>query len=126
MDVGGIYVPDIEGGCAEFLSNVTKAAPLAKVFVEIRDLIAFDGVKYDEDVITTHQPCIWYLVERFAEKSQDDTAPTLPEQTGPRAAAHEPCPESGNIAGLTCSLAFPAAEQRTITGMPTRRGTTRK
>ena len=59
----GIYVPELEGSCAQFLY---KTAPLAKVFIGMKELFAPDtGLKYGEKAEFTKQPCTWKKVEHI-------------------------------------------------------------
>lgn len=60
----GIYVPDLDSSCAQFLY---MTAPLAKVLVGMKELFAPDtGLKYGEKAQFTKQPCSWKKVEHIA------------------------------------------------------------
>ena len=85
----GIYLPDVENSCAEFLSTNRKAAPQAYVLVGFRDLLHPEtGEKYDEEAIHEKKDCIWYLVERASDPDTDsmpslhDTQETLRFESG--------------------------------------------
>lgn len=89
----GIYVPDLEGSCAQFLHKTT---PLAKVFIGMKELFAPDtGLKYGEKAEFTKQPCTWKKVERIAQSIQGHTVPTLFEQNSIRIAAGDTCVKAG-------------------------------
>lgn len=65
---GGIYVPDMENTCAQFLSTYRKAAPNAYVLVGFKDLFLPEtGEKYDDAPVHEQRACVWYLVERLNE-----------------------------------------------------------
>lgn len=89
----GIYVPDRDGSCAQFLSPSHDEAPLAKILVEIRELF-FEGKKYDEELVIREEPCAWYLVER---KSEIDTpaVPLTADSTTSRTEAGQACTRTG-------------------------------
>ena len=64
VSISGIYVPDIENSCTEFLNANRKMAPLARVFVRIKDLFAPDtGLKYGEQAEFAKKPCTWKILE---------------------------------------------------------------
>lgn len=61
----GIYVPDVDESCAEFLSIKYNEAPAAIVFVGSVDLThPTTGEKYAEEPRFETRDCVWYLVER--------------------------------------------------------------
>ena len=63
--VSGIYIPDIENSCAEFLNANYRSAPLARVFVRMKELIAPDtGIKYGEQPEYIKKPCNWIKAEQ--------------------------------------------------------------
>jgi hypothetical protein len=84
----GIYVPQIDDSCAEFLSTSFDEAPLANVLVEVLDR----GV-VDSEVEIERLPCVWHLVERIADI--DRAAPSLVETKVKRTPGGEHCPETG-------------------------------
>lgn len=71
----GIYLPDVEDSCAQFLSTSYKQAPLANVLVRMADLLDEVGAKYGERPVFEERQCVWYLAERAA----DVDASTSPE-----------------------------------------------
>ena len=75
VEISGIYTPDIENSCAEFLCTNYKAAPLARVFFRMKELIAPDtGIKYGEQAEFRKEPCKWIKVEQL---SQSPSKPAL-------------------------------------------------
>lgn len=59
----GIYMPDIEDSCAQFLW--TETAPEAIILVGERALLALDtGIKYGDEPIYAERPCKWIMVEK--------------------------------------------------------------
>lgn len=69
--ISGIYVPDIENSCAEFLNANYKSAPLARLFVRMKELIAPDtGLKYGEQPEFVKKPCNWIKVEQQTKAQQ--------------------------------------------------------
>lgn len=96
LEQSGIYVPDVEDSCAEFLFTGYKAAPLAKVLMRSRPLInAATGEKYDEERIFEERSCTWYLVERSTEMefAQEETDAGATKSV--RLAAGQVCTETG-------------------------------
>ncbi len=66
IGISGIYIPDIENSCAEFLNANYTMAPLARVFVRMKELFAPDtGIKYGEQAEFTKKPCKWIKVEKL-------------------------------------------------------------
>lgn len=66
----GVYVPDVDGSCAEFLNDYNPAPP-AIVLLRIHDLINPDnGVKYGEEPTFEDRACVWTLVERDAASTR--------------------------------------------------------
>ena len=61
----GIYLPDVDNSCAQFLYAGAGPAPEASVRTGFRDLLhPVTGAKYGEDAIIENVPCRWTLVER--------------------------------------------------------------
>ncbi len=61
----GIYLPDVDNSCAEFLSGKYGIAPPAIIFV--REEVLFHpttGAPYGKEKIFDEVPCTWTLVER--------------------------------------------------------------
>jgi hypothetical protein len=90
----GIYVPDIENCCPQFLGN-HRMAPLTSVLVGTEDLLdPRTGEKYDEQYIYKKVECTWYLIERSDDSKR--VAP-LPIQGHHwlRVAAGKTCPQTG-------------------------------
>ena len=64
----GIYVPDVDNSCAQFLSSRYPETPGAQVWVGTRDILnPVTGEKWDEELILEKRPCTWYLVERVMD-----------------------------------------------------------
>jgi hypothetical protein len=92
----GIYVPDIDNSCAQFLSTEYSEAPAAMVLVRMKDLLhPVTGKKYSEAPEYDKQPCIWTLVERTSDSSAIATAPTLALAERHRVPGGDKCPETG-------------------------------
>jgi hypothetical protein len=92
----GIYVPDLENSCAQFLSTYYKEAPQAYVLAGFKDL--FDpetGEKYWEEPILERKDCTWYLVERTSDSDATQQTATMGTTPALRVAAGHPCPETG-------------------------------
>ncbi|HEY4317383.1 MAG TPA: hypothetical protein VGN04_07260 [Herbaspirillum sp.] len=72
----GIYLPNIDNSCAEFLSKEYDVAPKASVFVRTEDIInPKTKLKYDERAVHEKHPCIWTLVERISDTSSKSAMP---------------------------------------------------
>jgi hypothetical protein len=92
----GIYLPDIDNSCAQFLSMEYDVAPEASVFIGMKDLFLPDtGLKYGESAIHEKRPCIWTLVERVADQGGISSNPSLLAAKSHRVPAGQACPESG-------------------------------
>lgn len=91
----GIYVPDVKGSCAQFLSDRYDQSPAAKVCVGVRDIPdPITGKKWDEELILEQRSCTWYFVERCAD--QDILPPLIDNADVPqRQLAGEICAVSG-------------------------------
>lgn len=64
----GIYLPDVENSCAQFLYAGAGPAPAASVRMGFRALLhPVTGEKYGEDAIIEKFPCRWTLVERVPD-----------------------------------------------------------
>jgi hypothetical protein len=91
----GIYLPDIDNSCAEFLGTAYDTAPDARIYTGEKELFAPDtGIKYGQEPIYSEQPCKWFLVERTYD-SGISTTPNLLSPTRSRVVAGTPCPQSG-------------------------------
>ncbi len=91
--VTGIYAPDLENCCPQFLGSYHKKAPLTKQWVGTEDLVdPRSGEKYDEEKIYREVECTWYLVER----SDGEVSPGS-GQTDQllRVVAGKSCPQTG-------------------------------
>lgn len=89
----GIYVPDADNSCAEFLSTKYDHAPPAIVLVRFDDLVhPATGKKYAETPVFEKRDCVWYLVERTG-----DLGTVTPGMAAcvHRVPAGETCPETG-------------------------------
>src|SRR6202008_1917478 len=94
LPVSGIYLPEIDDSCAEFLSTEYETAPQARVYVGDQDLVAPDtGIKYGQQAVYAEQPCTWRLVERISDMGIS-SAPSLLDHTISRVPAGAPCPQS--------------------------------
>jgi hypothetical protein len=92
----GIYVPDIDNSCSQFLSTEYSEAPEASVFVRMKDLFhPVTREKYSETPEYDKRPCIWRLVERTSDSSTVVTAPILPLPERHRVPGGDACPETG-------------------------------
>ena len=92
----GIYLPDIDESCAEFLSMDYDEAPKASVFIGMKDRIhPVTHLKYDELAIHEKRPCVWTLIERVSDAGGAATHPTLLAHKSHRVPAGQPCPETG-------------------------------
>lgn len=96
LEKSGVYVPDIEASCAEFLYTGYGAAPAAKVLVGKRPILhPTTGEQYDEEPIIEPRNCTWYLVERALEDENDIANNNSPESENIRVPAGGTCPETG-------------------------------
>jgi hypothetical protein len=95
LPVSGIYLPEIDNSCAEFLSTEYETVPAARVYAGDKDLVDPDtGVKYGQQAIFTEQPCRWRLVERMSDAGTS-SAPSLLDHALTRVPGGAPCPRSG-------------------------------
>lgn len=110
--VNGIYVPDVEHACPQFLSAHRKRAPLTSVCVGSEDLLdPRTGEKYDQQNIYKEVECTWYLIEgsdhnQTSEAGANQTSQLL------RVAAGELCPQTG----FYFSPALPDSRKRFVEG----------
>lgn len=96
LERSGIYVLDIEGGCAEFLFVRYEIAPTAKVHVGMRPILhPTTGEQYAEEPILEDRECTWYLVERVSDEQGDVQQDHAPAAQAARVPAGEACPEHG-------------------------------
>jgi hypothetical protein len=96
MKQSGIYVPDVDSSCAEFLSAKYEQAPAAIVLVGFDDLLhPTTGEKYGEEPIFENRNCVWYLVERTVGLDSATPVPTVLSDPLNRIAAGASCPETG-------------------------------
>jgi hypothetical protein len=92
----GIYVPDLENSCAQFLGTRYKEAPQAYVVVGFRDLLDPEtGEKYGEEPRLEKKDCVWYLVERAADSAEFQQSDFIESAQLVRVAAGQSCPETG-------------------------------
>ncbi|MCC2972913.1 hypothetical protein [Massilia sp. IC2-476] len=62
--VSGVYVPDMEQTCPQFLGTHRKCAPLTSVCIGAEDLLdPRTNEKYDQQKIYKRVECTWYLIE---------------------------------------------------------------
>lgn len=96
LEQNGIYVPDLENSCAEFLWVRYETAPAAKVHVGMRPLLhPTTGEQYAEEPIVEDRDCTWYLVERVLDEEGDAEKNPPPAAQNVRVPAGEACPETG-------------------------------
>lgn len=91
----GIYVPNVENSCAQFLRTNGRPAPSAKVLIGTKDLVASDGVKYAEEKILEKRSCLWYLVERTPDSELSAQPQTMETTEARRVVGGAICPETG-------------------------------
>lgn len=92
----GIYVPDVEHSCAEFLCAGYETAPTAKVRVGLRPLLhPTTGEKYADEPIIQERDCIWYLVERAPDDHEIVQQDPTSSRQQIRVTAGDACPETG-------------------------------
>jgi hypothetical protein len=110
--VTGIYVPNVEHGCPQFLGNYHKTAPLTSVCIGTEDLIdPITGEKYDEQNIYEKVECTWYLLERNDESRMSCVSLGQTHQSL-RVAAGKTCPQTG----FYFSPALPDSRKRFVEG----------
>lgn len=96
LERSGIYVPDVEASCAEFLYIGYETAPHAKVRVGINPICHPNtGEKYDEAPVLEDRGCIWYLVERDPDKQDDKKNGRAAGDESIRVSAGGTCPKAG-------------------------------
>jgi hypothetical protein len=92
----GIYVPDTNNSCAEFLSSNYEAAPAASALIGFEDLLdPTTREKYGEQPLYEKRNCVWYLVERTADAGTDFQSQSEKALQPPRIPAGDSCPEAG-------------------------------
>ena len=92
----GIYMPDIENSCAQFLYSSEVPAPPTMTALLMRELRhPITGEVYGETAEYERRPCIWYLVERDADAPMRPYVPGLSTTTSIRVDAGELCPQTG-------------------------------
>lgn len=96
LEQSGIYVPDVEHSCAQFLCVSYGTAPAAKVHVGMRPLLhPTTGEKYAEEPVIEERDCTWYLVERVRDEQYDVHIEPSTSAQHIRVPSGEVCPESG-------------------------------
>ncbi|QNA88313.1 hypothetical protein G4G28_07005 [Massilia sp. Dwa41.01b] len=96
LERSGIYVPDVEGSCAQFLFVRYETAPTTKVRTGMRPILhPTTGEQYDEEPILEERNCTWYLVERAsgAQGIVRNDATTAAQHI--RVPGGQACPETG-------------------------------
>jgi hypothetical protein len=92
----GIYVPDAENSCAQFLSTNYEYSPQTYVVVGFRDLLdPKTREKYGEEPCLDKRDCTWYLVERAPDSGEVQRSDVIESRQLVRVAAGQSCPESG-------------------------------
>ena len=90
----GVYLPDLENGCPQYL-NCYKKAPSASVIQGVEDLLhPTTGEKYAEEPIFEKKDCLWTLVERCVTNKITINAPAL-DEVQHRIMGGDTCPQSG-------------------------------
>lgn len=93
--VNGIYAPNVEQACPQFLSTHHKQAPLTSVHIGTEDLIdPISGEKYDQRLIYKEVECTWYLIDGIDE-NQISNANNAQTPQLIRVVAGQPCPQTG-------------------------------
>ncbi|TWI69233.1 hypothetical protein IP91_00299 [Pseudoduganella lurida] len=87
LRISGIYLPDVEDSCAQFLGVRQHVAPQAKVMLQSN---AAGGGQHP----VTRRDCIWTLVRRVADEGPA-SAPSLLDTTPARVAGGDTCPHAG-------------------------------
>jgi hypothetical protein len=96
LERSGIYVPDVDNSCSQFLSTEYDEAPAARVRVRVDPILdPATGEKYDEQPVFEERSCTWYLVERDLETllGRDDPESGTPKMI--RLFVGDVCPETG-------------------------------
>ncbi|MCS0591645.1 hypothetical protein ACFQ09_25205 [Massilia norwichensis] len=92
----GIYVPDLDNSCAQFLSTYYNEAPQTVVIVGYRDLLDLrTREKYGEEPILEKKDCTWYLVERASDSDSAQQVEHSKSSQLKRVTGGQPCPEDG-------------------------------
>jgi hypothetical protein len=92
----GVYVPDLENSCPQFLSTKYAHAPQAYVVTGYLDLIdPASGLKYGEEPIFEKHSCTWYRVEHLTDQLASDTEPVMCANNDVRVMGGATCPEAG-------------------------------
>ena len=92
----GVYVPDVEQSCPQFLSKKYAQAPEAIVLVRMDALLSpASGEKYGEQPVYRKEPCTWYLVERTPGGMEIASMPSLIGKETHRLLAGDSCREAG-------------------------------
>jgi hypothetical protein len=92
----GIYVPDLENSCPQFLSTYYQEAPKAYVIVGFKDLLdSGTGEKYAEEALLERKDCTWYLVERTTNSNEVQNSGVIEATQPMRVPAGQSCPETG-------------------------------
>ncbi|MQA36757.1 hypothetical protein [Rugamonas aquatica] len=72
--IAGIYVPDVENSCAEYISVEFSEAPACRAWVRSENLIDdTTGKQYGTSEIFEDRLCRWTLVKRMSEASATKT-----------------------------------------------------
>lgn len=96
LQQSGIYMPDAESSCAEFLCMAYETAPTAKVRVGMRPLLhPTTGEQYAEEPIVEERDCTWYLVERVPDEQDYVQTRPLSAAQNIRVPSGDACPETG-------------------------------
>jgi hypothetical protein len=91
----GIYLPDLDASCAQFLSPGSDA-PSAIVLQSMKELRHPDtGATYGEEPIFEDKPCLWTLVERTGNMPNIRAPESLLESANHRTPGGSVCPAAG-------------------------------
>jgi len=96
IEIEGLYQPDLESGCAEFLSSRYDVAPAAKVLVSVKaPLVSKTSRTFSEDERIEDKSCTWYLVERDSDFQLNSQEAVTNAPVHSRLEAGETCLETG-------------------------------
>lgn len=92
----GIYIPDIESSCPQFMYPNGQEAPPATIQTGVRTLLhPVTGVAYGEEPEFGIRPCKWTLVRHVDNDSVAHSAPTLVDNPEVRVEGGGFCPAAG-------------------------------
>lgn len=96
VELEGLYQPDLENSCAEFLSSRYDVAPAAKVLVSVNaPFVSKTSRTFSEDERIEYKSCTWYLVERESDLPLNSQQAVTNAPGYSRLAEGETCLETG-------------------------------